>query len=420
MIQRLKDGCKRGTLVALATVLVLDQVLVRQFLPKEEERFRAVPPFLEPLRGDQVDWIERNLHASGDRSPELFQFEADLGWSNAPNWQSPAGDQSTNSRGYRGRREYEPEIPEGMVRVTCTGDSFTWGAEVADAEAYPAILEVLAPTVEAPNLGVSAYGTDQAFLRYKQEQPRLASDYVVVGIMAENIGRNVNRLRPLWAPYSSMVAVKPRFTVNDGALTLVPVPFASAADLRAAIADGSLVARCAPDEHWSKQPLLGHLRFSPSARLVGASYARYQRKVPALWTNPSGDAFQTTRAILHAFLDEARSGRVKRVLVIFFPNRWALRLAREQEQMPWDDLVHELETAGALVLDAAQVLLREQERSRADRVFTKGGHLLPQYNLAIATAVAERLELPSGTSWIESTPPAAGGPAAPEQDKETR
>ena len=69
------------------------------------------------------------------------------------------------------------------------------GVEVAAEDSYPNLLaRELGCRVN--NFGVGGYGTDQAFLRYRQlaeDSPR----FVVLGHYSEDIVRNVNQLRDL-------------------------------------------------------------------------------------------------------------------------------------------------------------------------------------------------------------------------------
>ena len=93
-----------------------------------------------------------------------------------------------------------------------------------DDYTYQAFLEAHEPRVEALNFGVPAYGTDQALLRLSREGLRGAR-VAVLSLLLENIGRNVNRWRPLWTPRTLTPLAKPRFVLEGGALRLVPQPF---------------------------------------------------------------------------------------------------------------------------------------------------------------------------------------------------
>jgi hypothetical protein len=73
------------------------------------------------------------------------------------------------------------------------------------------------------NYGVPGYGTDQAYLRF-HDNTRDEAEIVLLGVLSENIQRNVNQLRNFLIP-SSQCQTKPRFLLDkQGHLRLVPLP----------------------------------------------------------------------------------------------------------------------------------------------------------------------------------------------------
>lgn len=118
-----------------------------------------------------------------------------------------------------------PAFPDPSHFVTCVslyGDSFTWAAEVDNEHAWSNQLSLLLGCRVA-NYGVGAYGTDQAYLRFKlniQDKSKL----VIMSFLTENIFRNVNQFRNLLYP-NLRYALKPRFILNsEGNLELIPLP----------------------------------------------------------------------------------------------------------------------------------------------------------------------------------------------------
>ena len=100
------------------------------------------------------------------------------------------------------------------------GDSFTWGYRVSDSEAWGDLLsKSLGCRVD--NYGVSGYGTDQAYLRFLDNEADTAPA-VVLTMWSENIVRNINQDRSLI--YLNF-GLKPRFILDgSGRLELVPPP----------------------------------------------------------------------------------------------------------------------------------------------------------------------------------------------------
>jgi hypothetical protein len=95
---------------------------------------------------------------------------------------------STNSRGFRGRREYQIPKPAGVRRVVVIGDSYTWGQAVEEDETIPARLE--REGVEAPNLGVISYGPGQMLLRLRQDGFSLEPDVVLCCLIGDDVHRD--------------------------------------------------------------------------------------------------------------------------------------------------------------------------------------------------------------------------------------
>ena len=65
-----------------------------------------------------------------------------------------------------------------LSRALAIGCSFTHGDGVEGAEAWPAVVERSLSGHEVVNLGVGAYGLDQALLRLRRDGPELAPDKV--------------------------------------------------------------------------------------------------------------------------------------------------------------------------------------------------------------------------------------------------
>jgi hypothetical protein len=168
----------------------------------------------------RLRWVKRQKN--GRRIYYAFDdYHPTRGWALRPGLRDvPAfGDKtlSSNSRGLRGVREYPLDKPAGVARVVVLGDSFTFGEDVGDDEAWPRRLEELMPGTEVLNLGVHGYGHDQMLLYLKEEGLKYHPDVVVVGFLPDDMERNVVAFRDY---------AKPRFVLQGGQLALrnVPVP----------------------------------------------------------------------------------------------------------------------------------------------------------------------------------------------------
>jgi hypothetical protein len=122
---------------------------------------------------------------------------------------------NSNSKGFRGKEEYEYRRTIGKQRIIVLGDSFTFGEEVSDDETYSSKLESGLQNIEVLNLGVQGYGNDQMLLRLQEEGIKYHPDIVVLGFTYIDIYRNIE---------SFFAFAKPRFRLGAEGLKLTNVP----------------------------------------------------------------------------------------------------------------------------------------------------------------------------------------------------
>lgn len=385
----------RAAAVLLATVLFTDLGLSLWIGDDGVFLGHPLPPFGALTHPHQRRWVDA---LAADAPTGNGRFDADLGWT----WRAPSRDPegvTIGALGARGPREYARAKPVGVTRLIAFGDSFTFCDEIPDTRSFEYILEGRRASTEVLNFGVSGYGTDQALLRFRRLGRELDADALLVGILLENIGRNVNRYRPLWSTSTGFAATKPRFLVDEsGALTLLPQPFATREELRAAILDGSVLERTREHEYWADRPPVPTGRLSSLVRLACAVRAERARSPARLWTTPSGEPYRVTLALLEAFRDEARAAGIGRVLVLVFPTRADLDLERAGRPY-WHGLLRDLERRGIDALDLAPLLAaRERELEGHPELGTLffRRHLSSVGNSVVADAIA---------AWLDAPPP---------------
>lgn len=104
--------------------------------------------------------------------------------------------------------------------VIITGDSFTQGAEANDDEAVGAHLH-RGHGIMAANLGVGGYSPLQAVLKLEARAREFPSaKTAILGVMFENIRRNVNSNNAILSGIVSALGVRPY--VRDGEIRMVP------------------------------------------------------------------------------------------------------------------------------------------------------------------------------------------------------
>lgn len=218
-----------------------------------------------------------NVLLSGD-SPSLYDKE--IGWVPRPgfSWKM----HSISEQGLRGTRVY-PETPEDPEkRILCIGDSFTFGYEVEDDQAYPHHAEQLLPGTEWINLGICGGGLTQSYLHYKKNGRRFGGRHVVIGFMTNNNKRTVNCFRPFVSPDDPMTPLaKPFAKLSDGEFSIEPNPYQDISDYEKLLADerGELRRLYQSDYlTWSNQkgatnPILRTLHYIWERRYCGRNLA---------------------------------------------------------------------------------------------------------------------------------------------------
>ncbi len=137
-------------------------------------------------------------------------------------WPSPKGF-GQEKRDLNGARR-SPAYPQsGATCVSIYGDSFAWGDEVDDENAWPNLLSRRI-ACRVANFGVGGYGLDQAYLRYLNNTND-KSAVVVLTIFSENIQRHINQWRVLLTGSDVSFSLKPRFVLNaHNKIEIIPLP----------------------------------------------------------------------------------------------------------------------------------------------------------------------------------------------------
>ena len=124
-----------------------------------------------------------------------------------------------------------PAFPQAAdACVSLYGDSFTYASDVDHHHAWGNVLSMLLDCRVA-NYGVGGYGTDQAVLRFKHKNSDRAPT-TLLGIFPTNVMRNLTR-NAYFVFGNYPTAFKPRFAIDNGQLSLLPMPSITPRDLSA-------------------------------------------------------------------------------------------------------------------------------------------------------------------------------------------
>jgi hypothetical protein len=142
-----------------------------------------------------------------------------IGYHSPLSWRSSVLDDDGNYRCLAGSSQYQDKSP---ACVSLYGDSFTEGFGVNPVNSWSFLLSQ-SLHCRVANFGVSGFGTDQAYLKFSDNQ-RDQAKVVILGFLSENVTRNVNQLRNLISN-TGTYQPKPRFILDEhGQLNLVPIP----------------------------------------------------------------------------------------------------------------------------------------------------------------------------------------------------
>ncbi len=198
-------------------ILGFSEALARAVL-RSESVLRRVG--MRSSAGWRLSWLERRV-TDNQIYYSFDQYHPTRGWASKPLVREAdtfgPDTVNTNSAWLRGTREVELSPPDGKPRILVVGDSFTFGDEVRDEEAYPHVLGALVPEAEVVNFGVHGYGHDQMLLMLREQSLDYQPDLVVLGFVRDDMERNLLDFRDY---------AKPRFEVTGDRLSLrnVPVP----------------------------------------------------------------------------------------------------------------------------------------------------------------------------------------------------
>jgi hypothetical protein len=259
--------------------------------------------------------------------------------------------------------KYNAEFPEpGRACASAYGDSFVWGEEVPPADGW---IEQLSRRLgcRVANYGVSGYGTDQAYLRFRRTTADEAP-LVVLGIFPENIIRNVNQYRAFAGYALHPGSLKGRFVLDAaGRLAWVPRP---RLDAEGFVALNRTPAAALPNEYLLPDTQDGPvtLRFPYMLTLVRLAlkprvWARFTGR-PS-WSDfydphHSSRALPLTAAIAEAFAREAQQ-RGKHPLVVMLPGASSFRGRAKYGSIEYAPLTAALAEMGVDVFDPGPALL---------------------------------------------------------------
>ena len=179
---------------------------------KERQQFLSTKPTI-------IHHPESSKKHQGKLNSPAMIFNGELGWDYPPHIVYEISGK-IYSHGPLGERINVNNYD--TTTIATYGDSFTYCAEVGDSDTWQTFL---ASKIQSNvlNFGVGAFGTDQAFLKYKKHES-IVTKVVILCIYPENISRIVNIYRPFYMYKEANGLTKPRFILEGDKFQMLQNP----------------------------------------------------------------------------------------------------------------------------------------------------------------------------------------------------
>lgn len=348
-------------------------------------------------------------------STRMLVIDSVLGWRYRP---GRSGIHTINAQGVRSSRTYAARPRPGVTRVAAFGDSFVFGSEVADGDAWSAQMERLSPAIEVLNYGVGGYGVDQAYIRFCTEGSDLASHVVIMAFAPDDMRRVTNVYRR-FISHRELPLAKPRFSlIASGGLRLLPNPLPQPADYERIAASPSEITSIAIHDAWYQRLIYQNViyDYSATARLVtNLSLRVYDRHFAPDRLLRGGEFSSVSEAFrIHALLFERFVTATRQLgaqpLIVLLPDREAVTTALRGNTTILRPLAEYLARSGLRYVDLTGAFVAAPGKD-VDRWFMPGGHYSPAGNALVAEQLIR--EITSSTESGPALTPVATHRAAP-------
>jgi hypothetical protein len=366
--------------VTLLLILITSEVALRIVVRSSPEGERLGSTVLKPKNWETVSSHHRQVLNQTAGFLSYLVYDDLIGWTVGPHRRSTTGRHSpvpywSSSEGIRAPHEGVSFAQlGGRTRIALVGDSFAFGDEVTYEDTWGDRLEkALGSEFQVLNFGVTAYGVDQAYLRYEKDARTWNPKIAILGFISDDLERTMRIYGFLAFPGWDIPFSKPRFIMRDEVLGRMNVPplRPDAVFSRQSISDLPLLGydRSYRESDWQER--LYHLSYL--ARLFVSRFPPWSAGSPHI----SDEALVTVNAaILKMFVRSTeQAGTIP--LLVYFPTKQELDNA--SAPMPAGKRV--LQQVGLAYADTTSCLLNVNP---ADRFVPSGRHYSPQGNAAVA------------------------------------
>ena len=343
-------------------------------------RFRdtRLKPYYTPVR--KAEHVIAQYLATND---SLIIYDPQLGWSQRPNvgHHNPAGFIAS-----------EPAVPKepspGRLRIAIFGGSYTEGTfeggwwRVLESE-----LNRNGIPAEVLNFGVAGYGMDQAYLRWKRDGAPYRPQIVIFGFCVGNSYDNLNLIRMIKDPDTSIPFAKPRFVIEGEDLRLINSPTPAPSGMAAIIANPAAWPLSARDFFWVPQDFqMAWWRRSLLAALAEAKFSAKSRLVsPESFYQMAGEPAQLALRITAKFQAEAQVAG-SAFLVAHLPHVTELEAWKAKGRFPHEELYAAVKSRTPVISPERAMLAACGDKP--PRPFFSDGHYSAEFQAVVGKEIA--------------------------------
>ncbi len=358
---------------------------------KQRERFSSAGPrIIRPPQGLDIKDID---------SESLLLFNPHLGWDYPPDIvYELSGD--IYSHGPNGERINVTNYD--TTSIATYGDSFTYGAEVGDAETWQTFLASRIKS-NVLNFGIGGSGTDQALLKYRMHEIT-GAQVVFLGIFPENINRVVNVYRPFYSHHEANALTKPRFVAEGDKFRLLTNPISREEDVKKLL-DAGFVRKLGESDYWYqldqklpsisfpyvyslfryRKPIFEQITLSASRIMPSAFKPVFPWN---LYSEP--EPFSVMRHIVDSFVETAES-RGSIPVIVIMPHKDQVQELLDYKVSRFEPLLAHMRQKGYRFIDLVELVAEKKpDRSQLEKWYQ--GHATREGNKLAAELIGQYLD----------------------------
>ena len=326
--------------------LVLIEIAIAYFFVKETDNFPYRHSLINSKHTTAINKLLEKEASSNVASDWTIPVVEKITYDPVLGWVTP---------GVRGTRAYDLSPPQGKIRISAFGDSFTYGGGVNNDNSWVEQINLSEKGYEVLNFGVLGYGLDQAYLRYIKEGISAGSHIVFIGYMSENIERHVNAFRPFYNEDGGIPLGKPRFKLINNELSLQENFFGDPSDYAKLInSPNSVLASLGEyDFHYQMRGGIDLLDNFFIVRLIrhNLKYIKVRRSIYKNHQyNPNSKAYKITEKIFDIFHQKVLDkGSIP--IILLFPDNRAIKYFSEEKKIIYSLLIEHFEAKGYKYID---------------------------------------------------------------------